>query len=396
MDLEQIVQRILLVRRDLTREEVLKRIYEKKRSAEGYFLDEAAARIVAFELGVGIPKDEAETSWTKLSIEKLVSGLNDVTVTGRVITVYPVQTFSRPDLTEGKVARLLIADKTGTSKTVLWDDKVSLVEDEKIAPGQIIRVLHGYVREGLDGKLELHVGTRGEIQISPPDLVESEYPPVTSFMKKISAVTGKRKKTNVLGIVQRVYPVSEFKRANGTHGKVRRLQLQDETGQITVVFWNQRVDDLGDVETGDYLRIMNARVKELAGGLVELHVEKATQIEKVTEKLPPYEPKKTKKISDIKEGEGPLTIEATILTTPTVREVTTSRKEKVKVANFDVTDGTGRINISLWRQFAEFAKDLSPGTRILLKNVYAKRGFADQLELTTRASTKIEVLSESR
>ena len=396
MDLEQIVQRILLVRRDLTREEVLKRIYEKKRSAEGYFLDEAAARIVAFELGVEIPKDEAETSWTELSIEKLVSGLNDVTVTGRVIIVYPAQTFSRQDLTEGKVARLLIADKTGTLKTVLWDDKVSLIEDDEIASGQIIRVLHGYVREGLDGKLELHVGTRGEIQISPPDIVESEYPPITSFMEKISAITGKHKRTNVLGAVQRVYPLSEFKRSNGTYGKVRRLQLRDETGQITVVFWNQRVDDLGDVETGDHLRIMNARVKELAGGLVELHVEKATQIEKVTEKPPSYEPKKTQRIVDIKEGEGPLTIEAKILTTPTVREVTTSRKENIKVANFDVTDGTGRINVSLWRRFAEFVKELSPGTRILLKNVYAKRGFADQLELTTRASTKIEVLSNSK
>ncbi len=284
MDLEQIVQRILLVRRDLTRDEVLKRIYEKKRSAEGYFLDEAAARIVAFELGIEIPKNEAEVSWTELPIEKLVSGLNDVTITGRVITVYPVQTFSRPDLTEGKVARLLIADKTGTTKTVLWNDKAALAENRKIATGQIIKVSHGYVREGLDGKPELHVGTRGEIQISPPDNVESEYPPINSFMKKISAITGKRKKTNVLGIVQRVYPVSEFKRANGTDGKVRRLQLRDETGQITVVFWNQRVDELGSVETGDNLRIMNARVKELAGGIVELHVEKATQIEKTDDR----------------------------------------------------------------------------------------------------------------
>ena len=283
--MEQIVQRILVVRRDLTRAEVLKRIYEKKRSAEGYFLDEAAARIVAFELGVETPMQEAEASWTELPIEKLVSGLNDVTVSGRVIAVLPVQTFSRPDLTEGKVARLLIADKTGALKAVLWDDKVSIIENEKIAPGQIIRVLHGYMREGLDGKLELHVGTRGEIQLSPPDLIESEYPPIASFLEKISAITNKLRKTSVLGTIQRVYPVSEFTRKNGTHGKVRRLQLQDDTGQITVVFWNQKVDDLGEVETGESLRIMNARVKKLAGGVVELHVEKSTQIARTTEKL---------------------------------------------------------------------------------------------------------------
>jgi len=395
MDLEQIVQRILLVRRDLTRDEVLKRIYEKKRSAEGYFLDEAAARIVAFELGIEIPKNEAEVSWTELPIEKLVSGLNDVTITGRVITVYPVQTFSRPDLTEGKVARLLIADKTGTTKTVLWNDKADLAENRKIATGQIIKVSHGYVREGLDGKPELHVGTRGEIQISPPDSVESEYPPINSFMKKISAITGKRKKTNVLGIVQRVYPVSEFKRANGTDGKVRRLQLRDETGQITVVFWNQRVDELGSVETADNLRIMNARVKELAGGIMELHVEKATQIEKTTEKLPSFEQKRRQTIADIKREGGPFTIEATIVSTPKLREVTTSQNEKVKVTSFIVSDDTGKISLAVWRNLAELATKLASGTRILLKNVYAKKGFADLLELTTHSSTKIEILSSS-
>lgn len=289
MDLEQVVQRILLVRRDVTREEVLRKIYEKKRSAEGYFLDEAAARIVAFELGVEIPRNDVEPSWTELSIENLVSGLSDVTVTGRVITVYPVLTFSRSDLTEGKVARLLIADKTGTLKTVLWDDRVSLIEEEKISSGQIIRVLHGYVREGLDGKLELHVGTRGEIHISPADLVKSEYPPITSFIEKISSITGKRKKANISGTVLGIHHASEFQRANGTSGKVRRLQLQDETGKIAVVFWNQKADELGNVEKGDRLQIMNGRVKEMTDGLVEIHVDNATQIEKnvkKTEKFP--------------------------------------------------------------------------------------------------------------
>lgn len=393
MDLEQIVQRILLVRRDLTREEVLKRIYEKKRSAEGYFLDEAAARIVAFELGVEIPKDEAQTSWTELPIGNLVSGLNDVTITGRVIAVYPVQTFSRSDLTEGKVARLLIANKTGTLKVVLWNHKADLAETGKITFGQVIKVSHGYVREGLDGKPELHVGDRGEIQISPPDIVEDEYPSITSFVEKIGAITGKHRRINVLGVAQRVYPISEFKRADGTSGKVRRLQLKDETGKITVVFWNQRVDELGDVNTGDCLRIMNARVKEQTNGLVELHVEKSTQVEKVGKKPPSCGQKRTKKIRDIKEGEGPFTIEVTVSTKPVLREVTTSRREKVKVASFEVSDGTDRINISLWRQFAERGEEFSPGMRILLRNVYAKRGFADQLELTTQASTKIEVLS---
>jgi replication factor A1 len=509
MDLERIVQCILLTRSDLTREEVLRRIYEKKRSAEGYLLDETAARIVASELGVEIPSAETEISWKELSIEKLVSGLNDVTITGRVIIVYSVRKFSRSDLTESKVARLLIADKTGRIQVVLWDDKADLVEKGRISPGQIVKILHGYVREGRNGKLELHVGNGGEIQISPPDVVKSEYPSVDSFVEKIGAVTGASKTVNIAGVVRKVFPVSDFERADGTQGKVRRLQLQDETGRITMVFWNQKVDELGDIKEGECLRIMNARVKELAGRQVELHVQRDTQIEKITEKafcpefhvelvkIGKLRPKmpfvnvlakvvrveelrkfkrsnndigqvltlhlrdetgtvqlnlwnekavlveevkpgdivlvegaytrrrfekielnlgkkgkirlnpplaetekllslvevKAKSIGEIKRVEGPITIEATVATTPAIREVTTSRKERVKVASFIVADATGKINVSLWRQLADRAKELSVGTRILLKDVYVKRGFANQLELTTRASTKLEILS---
>ena len=76
MDLENIVQQILLNRRDLTREEVLKKIYEKKRSAEDYFLDEVAARIVAVELGVEV-QGENEAFNGEIKTKDLVSGLNE-------------------------------------------------------------------------------------------------------------------------------------------------------------------------------------------------------------------------------------------------------------------------------------------------------------------------------
>ena len=74
--------------------------------------------------------------------------------------------------------------------------------------------------------------------------------------------------------------------------------------------------------------------------------------------------------------------------------VKSRHQEKDEVASFDVTDSTGKRNVTPWRQFTEFAQGLSSETRILLRNVYAKRGFAGQLEFTTRAATKIEVLPD--
>jgi len=391
------VQRILSIRRDLTREDVLKLIYEKKRSAEDYLLDDVAARIVASELGVEIPQTE-ESFKSEISVGDLVSGLNDVTLTARVIIVYPIQTFSKPDLTEGKVARLLLADKSGTLRLVLWNDKISLVEAEKVKQGKILRVLHGYVREGLDGKLELHVGQRGDVQVSPVDVVEGNYPSIEQFIDKIGNLTQKSQKASVLGAVHDVYSASEFKRKDGSTGKVRRLRLRDDTGEVSLVFWNEKADELGDVKKDDQLRIMNARVKTQPDGRMELHVENATQIEKLVGQAPsqplivPTET--TRKIADLKEEGGPFTIEATVAATPNVREVTTAQKEKVLVASFDLADDTGKIRVSLWRKHAELGKELSVGTRIKVKNVYTKRGFSNLLELVSRTSTTIEIVSK--
>ena len=282
MSLEEIVEQILSSQPNLTREEVLRMIEKKKKGAEEFFTDETAARIVASELGVKIVRKPLRL---EVLIKDLVSGLNDVTVTGRLIIVYPPRIFTRADGTEGRFARLLIGDKSGTLRVVLWDNKTDLVEAGKVEQGQIIKASHGYVREGLDGKLELHVGLRGDLQISPPDAVESRHPPITQFIKKV-------------------------------------------------------------------------------------------------------------KVAEIKEEGGPVIVEGTVATTPTIREVVTSRNEKIAVASFELEDDAEKILVSAWRKLADVAKDLTVGTHIKIKNAYVRRGFADQLELTSRIFTSIEILTE--
>jgi replication factor A1 len=393
MDLEQVVQRVLVTRRDLSREEVLKRIYEKKRSAEDYLLDDVAARIVAAELGVEVAEEEPLKS--EITISSLVSGLNDVTLTARVITVSPVQAFFKRDLTEGKVARLLLADKTGTVRLVLWSEKIELVEKGMVKQGNLVRVTHGYIREGLDGKLELHVGQKGNVEVQPSGKVESDYPQVDSFIERISNLTQKSRSANVLGVVHDVYSVSEFKRKDGTNGKVRRVRLRDETGEIFVVFWDDRVDELGDVTEGVQLRIMNAKVRTQPDGRIELHVENATQFEKLLGQTTPQTlltAGATRRIAELKEEGGPFTIAGTVASAPEVREVTTFQQEKVLLASFDVEDETGKIRVTLWRKQAEQAKTLQASARIKLVNIYAKKGFSNLLELTSRNSTIIQPL----
>jgi replication factor A1 len=280
MSSEKIVEQILSYRPDLTRQEVYKMIKKKKGGVGEFFTEETAARIVASELGVEIVQKALQL---QILVRDLVSGLNDVTVTGRVLASYPPRTFIRRDLTEGKLARLLIADRSGTLKVVLWDDKTDLVETGRVEQGQIIEVLHGYVREGLDGKLELHVGSRGNIRISTPHAAEIEYPSIT---------------------------------------------------------------------------------------------------------------RRVKKVGEIREEGGPITVEGIVSTKPTVRAVVTPRNEKVAVASFELRDNTGKIVVSAWRKLADVVKGLAVGTRIKIRNVYIRKGFADQLELTSRSFTAIDILAD--
>jgi replication factor A1 len=162
MTLEEIINRILSSRSDLNSKEILEMVKKKKSEAGDFLTDETAARIAASELGVEIVKKPFRL---KIQIQDLISGLNDVTVAGQVVAVYAPKTFTRRDWTEGKLASLVVSDESGTLRVVLWDDKVELVEGGKIQREQTVRISHGYVREGLDGKPELHLGQRGSIKV---------------------------------------------------------------------------------------------------------------------------------------------------------------------------------------------------------------------------------------
>jgi len=396
MSFKEIVQRIISSKQDLTRDKILEMIEDKKKTAEGYFTDEVAARLVALELGVEVPWWEPFRP--DVSIKDIISGLNNVTVMGRVTRVYPVKTFTRQNGTEGKVARLLIADKTGTLRVVLWDERTSLAESGEIERGQIIKVSHGYVREGRDGKLELHVGMRTEVQVSPPDAAESEYLPALSpKITKIQQLTSDMRDVDVLARVVHAGEVREFKRPSGETGQVSTLLIKDETGTISLNLWDEKTALSKQIRPGDIVlaegaytreRFRNLKLNIGRRGSLRLNPKLAD-----TEKLPPYE-ETTMKISEIKEEGGPVTVKGTITATPDIREVVTARDEKVTVTSFELADDTGKIRVSAWRKLSEVTKDLMAGTQIEIKNAYTKKGFTDQLELTTRSFTSIEVLSK--
>lgn len=275
MNVEEAIMSILTRCPNLTRQDVEERIRERKTASGGLLTESSAARLVAAEYGVKI---KLRRSSPKLYIEQLVSGLNNVTATGRVSALGKSKSFSRRN-GQGQVAHLTIADKTGKIRVVLWNEKVELIN--QIHLDQVIRVEHSYVRKSKYGQNELHVGQRGNIQIAPDSCIEADFPPIETFEASCPRI--------------------------------------------------------GDLREGTRIDIIHGTVK----------------------------------------------------TEPNLKEVTTRLGDKVLLASFELEDQTGKIRVSAWEEHARRIAELTMGSKVTFKNAHVKRGFGNQLEIITRASTQI-------
>ena len=97
------------------------------------------------------------------------------------------------------------------------------------------------------------------------------------------------------------------------------------------------------------------------------------------------------KISEIKNNEGSINIEADVVEVGEVREINKYGKN-LKVANVIIMDSSGKVKLTLWNE--EISK-VKKGDRIKITNGYAK-AFQDELQLTLGKFGKLEVVGKAQ
>lgn len=385
MTTEQLVEQILSSNPEISKEQIMERLDREKRRTNGFILEETLLRMIAAGFGVPIHSNNASTP--TLSVRDLVPSLDRVSVIGRVVATFPSKAFN--GRRSGKFASFLIADESGILRVVLWNGKTSLIESGEIKVGQIVQISNGYTKESQRGKVELHISEKSKIGINPQDVEAKNYPTASKFTMKINEITQayKNNKINVIGTVKSRFSISTFERQDSNVGKVARIMLADETGEIATVIWNEKVDELEEnLKKGARLQILDAKVKKTLNEGLEIHVDSSTYMELLT----PAE--EFLKIADLQLSSGMVSVEGHVVSKPTFREVKTSKEELVKLASFELMDETSRVWVSAWRKHTETVKDLKIGDRIVIKDAYVKRGFCDQLELSTRESTSMIIV----
>lgn len=379
---KELVEKILAEKPEISAEDIIARLEHERRKTGGYISDEILLHAIAAELGVKISKRSVRIP--RMKIKDLIPGLSNVTITGRVIATYPSKVQAKG---VSKKLSFFIADKTGIIKVIPRNNKVDFTELSCIKTGQIVRIRCGYVREDRWGKLELHVGEKGSIEVDPEDVEAEEYPTAAEFSTSIGEITKahRDKRIHLRGRIQEIYQSSTFERRDGGKGKVLRFILEDETGRIQTVVWNEKVDELEALlVSGAAIQLVNAKVKSALNGGFELHVDSKTYVEVLGARH-------ITKIAHLAEGMDGITVEGMVTAAPTLREVKTSKGEIVKITTFEIEDETGRVMVSAWRENAEKAVLLKAGDMVVIKNVYVKRRLNNSLEISTKNSSTIVI-----
>jgi len=199
------------------------------------------------------PDDSAEVDVEVLDVhrvEDLTLGLSDVNLKGCILDVGTVRTFDRNDGSEGRVSNLAVGDPTGRIRVTLWDEQADLVEE--FSADESVEIVDGYVKER-DGKLELHVGSRGAVE--PLD-EEIEYVPETTDIGSVEI----GQTVDIAGGVIEDDGKRTFDRDDGSQGQVRNIRLKDETGDIRVALWGDKADR--EIDLADRVLVTDAEIQD--------------------------------------------------------------------------------------------------------------------------------------
>jgi ssDNA-binding replication factor A large subunit len=275
MGTQELIQEILQQNRLITKQQIQAKLEAERTRTNGLLCDETLLRLIAAKNGIVVPQNSITNNGV-MPINRLLPGLHDVTVNGYLIAVSQPKTFQGPEKS-GKFATLTLLDEGGLLRVMLWDERVELVEKGELRTDISVRLLHGYTKQDRNGKTELHMGKRSQIEIESPEKA-TEYPSIERFASKISALNTASGNVIVLGKVKAVLGKNSFSRPDGVDGIVMKLTLADESGQAMVIVWNEKAEQLKDLKVDAKLQLVNARVKDTQNAGIEIHVDSNTTI----------------------------------------------------------------------------------------------------------------------
>ena len=277
-----------LLESGFSEEELERQVQSKAKEFGGFMSKQAILFIIAKENGIYLNSPDVNDQFYKefeeeidyddftIEISEVKESMTNIVLLGKILQVYETREFTRKDGTPGIVGSFLLGDISQTIKVILWDDKVDITKNDFFRKNELIRIIGGYCRMGRDNNLEVHLGRKGKIILSPENVsknmekklnnLEYNQNQIDSPQKPNSKIKDLIEQYKYIKRVQGLIQIEEFKEVNTKTGEktfLLKLILSDESKAIRVIIWGMNaIECLKVLSNGDFVEITNLVVKQ--------------------------------------------------------------------------------------------------------------------------------------
>jgi replication factor A1 len=332
---------------DLITKEEFERRVETKIEECGDLVDEpTAAMLVIGELGR-----------QHVKIRGLSGKSSLFSFFGKVIDKTEPKEFERKDGEKGWVATLLLADETGTTRVVLWDEKAGAAVD--IAVGDVLEII---------GR---HPG-KSTTEIYALALRKASCEITCSLQKNgVAGESLSAEPVDLDAVLIAREEIRTFSRRDGTTGEMMEIIIGDERGTARVVAWAPGL--FADILPGSSVHISGAKPDRRSAGRAYSLDEKSSVA--VTDQVitSPFIP-----LCSVGE-EGIYSIRGEVREVKEPRSFTSRNGSQSWVRNIVVSDGKDELKVVLWGEKALIP--VSPGDLVEVYHATAKPSRFGGIEL---------------
>jgi replication factor A1 len=379
----------------LTRKEIQDMVGDKKNELKGLISEEGALFIIARELGVDVKEENKELiKDIEINISDITPTMKNINLVGRIKEIHRVNKFNKNDGGVGYVGSFLLHDKTGDVRIVLWDDQVSIFNDNNFEINELVKIVNGIARKGRYNELEIHVGRYSKLKLSPDDVDYKNYPKIKFKLTNINEINLNLHSISIEGKIIQISPIKEFTKKDGELGKVGSLTLLDSTGSTRLTFWNDDIEKIKNLEINDVITISNLtpRLNTYDSKSIDLYATRSSVVKKISKNIQIYG-ELVQNIGILQDRKGIVSFKGKVTSIDNFKTIESKSGERIPLLGFVVSDDTDAIRITLWRERAEeFLEKLSIGQGLLLNNVMVRfSNFSQRNEISLINESTLEL-----
>jgi len=270
----------------LSKKELEIQIKKKSEEFQGFISEQGILFIIAKENGIDLqspdiglidPEEDIDYEEFAINISEIREGMSNIILVGKIIRIFKPHNFNRKDGSLGTVGSFLITDSSGIIKIVVWDEKVDVMKNRFFQEQTIIRIIRGYSKMGTNMKLEVHIGKRSQIILTPDDISLKKRKKLEDLQTKHSAneiepqksdlnINDLAKQHKYISQIQGTIQIQEFKEINKNNGEknfLLKLLISDNNSSNRVLVWGMyAINCLKIINDGDLVSLTNLMVKK--------------------------------------------------------------------------------------------------------------------------------------